>query len=147
VFLLAGLALYGLSANAATPEDAESSLAPGTSESTSAQLKPIDVIGTRIPTAAAESMFDLRIYDRQRIDDSGQTTVTDFLATLPEVSLNSVESTNLATTVRLRGAVRGSPLVLINGRRSLAERAYTRLTDVCQPVVMIHVGRQTNIER
>src|SRR4029077_3600004 len=72
----------------------------------------------RLPEAAGQSAQDIHTYDRERIDRSGQTTVSAFLATLPEVSLNSVESSNLSTTVRLRGAVQGSPLILINGRRT-----------------------------
>ena len=37
---------------------------------------------------------------------------------MPEVSLNSLESTFVSTTVRLRGAREGSTLILINGRRT-----------------------------
>ena len=76
----------------------------------------IIVTGTRLRRAAIGQ--DVHVYERQRIEESGQSTVTDFLNTLPEVSLNSVESTYLGTTARLRGAIPGSALVLINGRRS-----------------------------
>ena len=65
------------------------------------QLTQIDVIGTRISSAAVESMLDLHIYDRERIDRSGKTTDTDFLAMFPKVSLNSLTSTFPATTGRL----------------------------------------------
>ena len=119
LFVLAGLALCGVSANAATSDDAESPVAPPLASGPEpVQLKEVNVIGTRIPTTAAESVFDLHIYDRPRIEVSGQTTVTDFLDTLPEVSLLSVESSNISTTVRLRGAAQGTALILINGRRS-----------------------------
>jgi iron complex outermembrane receptor protein len=76
----------------------------------------VTVTGTRLGTAATGQ--DVHVYDTPRIEQSGQSTVTDFLDTLPEVSLNSVESSQLATTVRLRGAILGSTLVLINGRRT-----------------------------
>jgi len=105
----------------ATPPDAtESPRTPRISESRPVPLQEVAVTGSRLTPAEAQSSQDVRIYDRPRIERSGQSTVTDFLNTLPEVSLNSMESTNLATTVRLRGAVRGSVLVLINGRRSQA---------------------------
>jgi iron complex outermembrane recepter protein len=76
------------------------------------------ITGTRLSTAPAAQ--DVRIYDRPRIEQSGRSTVTDFLVTLPEVSLNSSESTNGATTARLRGALAGSALILIDGRRTQA---------------------------
>ncbi|HTP74598.1 MAG TPA: TonB-dependent receptor plug domain-containing protein, partial [Burkholderiaceae bacterium] len=103
---MAGIALCFFDANAADEDS-------GTTK-----LDKVTVTGTRLPAAAAQAAQDVRVYDRERIERSGQATVPDFLATLPEVSLNSVESTYLATTVRLRGAVPGSALVLINGRRT-----------------------------
>jgi len=83
-------------------------------------LEPVMVTGTRLTSAEAQSAQEVRVYDRERIERSGQTTVADFLATVPEVSLNSVESTFGATSVRLRGAREGSALVLINGQRTQA---------------------------
>ena len=76
------------------------------------------VTGTRLPSAAKQSSQDVRIYDQERIEQSGQASVADFLATLPEVSLVSPENATQANTVRLRGAIFGSPLVLVNGRRT-----------------------------
>src|SRR5882672_304688 len=81
------------------------------------RIETLVVTGTRLREQSAQ---EVRIYDRSRIEHSGQTTVADFLATVPEVSLNSLESTYGATTVRLRGATEGSTLVLINGRRTQA---------------------------
>src|SRR6266446_398472 len=110
---LAGLALVGAPLRAADVDnDAQTKRTP------TGQLEKIVVVGSRLPEAAGQSAQDIHIYDRARIEVSGQATVTDFLATLPEVSLNSAESTNGATTLRLRGAPRGSVLVLINGRRT-----------------------------
>jgi iron complex outermembrane receptor protein len=102
-----GLALCGMHVHAADP-----------SESRPVQLQEVVVTGSRLPPAAEQSAQDVRIYERERIEKSGQSTVTDFLQTLPEVSLASPENTTGATTVRLRGAIFGSPLVLINGRRT-----------------------------
>ena len=97
--------------NPAAQEDQSSE-----SSKTSDQLETVVVTGSRLPKGGTGQ--DVHVYEQQRIEESGQSTVTDFLDTLPEVSLNSVESTYLATTVRLRGAVLGSALVLINGRRT-----------------------------
>jgi iron complex outermembrane receptor protein len=82
------------------------------------ELERVVVTGTRLPTGKGAGAQQVNEYTRERIEKSGQATLSDFLATLPEVSLNSVESSNLSTTVRLRGAVQGSPLILINGRRT-----------------------------
>src|SRR5258706_11365654 len=105
---------------AAAAADADSPAATILAESATAssnQPEQITITGTRLRAAQTQTAQDVHIYELPRIEQSGQSTVTDFLATLPEVSLNSVESTNLGTTVRVRGAIRGSVLVLINGRR------------------------------
>src|SRR5215475_5557562 len=78
----------------------------------------VTVTGSRLPAAVSQGAQDVHIYELPRIEQSGQSTVTDFLNSLPEVSLNSVPSTFIGTTVRLRGAPAGSALVLINGRRT-----------------------------
>ncbi|HET7085423.1 MAG TPA: TonB-dependent receptor [Rhizomicrobium sp.] len=78
-------------------------------------IEHVTVTGTRLTERGAQ---DVRIYDQTSIQNSGQSTVADFLATVPEVSLNSPDNTLLATTVRLRGAPFGSTLVLINGQRT-----------------------------
>ena len=83
-------------------------------------VETIVVTGTRLGLAVEHSFQEVRTYDRARIDASGQTTVADFLATVPEVSINSLESTYGATSVRLRGAREGSTLILVNGRRTQA---------------------------
>src|SRR6266446_2304004 len=92
--------------------------AEGGGESKLDQPDYVLVTGSRLPRAAEETSQDVRIYDQPRIEKSGQSTVSDFLATVPEVSLVSPENATGATTVRLRGAIFGSPLVLINGRRT-----------------------------
>src|SRR6266446_2341852 len=92
--------------------------AEGGGESKLDQPDYVLVTGSRLPRAAEETSQDVRVYDQPRIEKSGQSTVSDFLATVPEVSLVSPENATGATTVRLRGAIFGSPLVLINGRRT-----------------------------
>jgi iron complex outermembrane recepter protein len=93
----------------------EANLAP--SSAATATLQKVEVAGSRLSRAGAEGAQDVKIYNRERIDQSGQSTVSDFLNTLPEVSLSSVEATYLATSVKLRGLPEGSTLILINGRR------------------------------
>jgi iron complex outermembrane recepter protein len=93
-------------------------------ETAAQSLERVTVTGTRLQQRAAEqSAREVRVYDRPRIQRSGQTTVADFLATVPEVSINSNESTFGATTARLRGTREGSTLILINGRRTQAVTA------------------------
>ena len=97
-------------------------------ETAAQSLERVIVTGTRLQQRAAEqSAQDIRVYDRPRIQRSGQSTVADFLATVPEVSINSNESTWGATTARLRGAREGSTLILINGRRTQAVTADSAL--------------------
>src|SRR5688572_27984677 len=88
-------------------------------ETAAQSLERVIVTGTRLRQRAAEqSAQEVLVYDRPRIQRSGQTTVAEFLATVPEVSINSNESTFGATTARLRGTREGSTLILINGRRT-----------------------------
>ena len=85
------------------------------------QLEEVIVTGSRIPQAANGSAQEIKVYTREQIDRSGQTTVFDFLNTLPEVSVSNTNSSlqNFAgaTTVQLRGLPVGTTLVLINGHR------------------------------
>ena len=82
-----------------------------------ATAQPVDetpetivVTGTRLGRTAEQAFQQVRAYERARIEASGQSTLADFLATVPEVSINSLESTYGATSVRLRGAREGSTI-------------------------------------
>jgi iron complex outermembrane receptor protein len=84
-------------------------------------LEEIVVTGTRLRLKATEGAQDVKTYSREQIDESGQTSIADFLNTLSDVSVASTES-NLttfggATTVQLHGLPAGSTLMLLNGRR------------------------------
>jgi iron complex outermembrane receptor protein len=85
------------------------------------KLEGVVVTGSRIPRTAKEGSQEVRTYTKEQIDNSGQTTIADFLSTLPEVSTVSIDSPvgNFAdqTTVRLHGLPTGTTLVLLNGRR------------------------------
>jgi iron complex outermembrane receptor protein len=105
---------------------AESQDSQATSEDSAgrkaAASEEVVVTGSRIRrTNAQESAQDVKVYGRQQIEQSGQSTVSDFLNTLPDVSV-SVGEQGLATqsggtTVQLHGLPTGTTLVLINGRR------------------------------
>ena len=121
VFAFAALSLGAIGANAATgdaPDTTEPSDTQRKSGPETEKLKEMVVVGSRLPTAETETAQDVHIYQLERIEQSGQSTVADFLATLPEVSLASPENTTGYQTVRLRGAIFGAVLVLINGHRT-----------------------------
>ena len=86
-----------------------------------AELKGVEVTGSRLPRTAKEGPQDIKVYSKTEINQSGQTSVSDFLNTLPDVSVNSGEqgyrTLGGATTVQLHGLPIGTTLVLINGRR------------------------------
>ena len=80
------------------------------------------VVGSRIPQSAKDSAVPVNVYSKQKIDESGATSIADFLNTLPQVSVqNTTTGDNQqfagATTVQLRGLPAGTTLVLLNGRR------------------------------
>jgi iron complex outermembrane receptor protein len=121
VFVFAGLTLGATNASAAdaaSTDTAVSSEPNKKSEPPSLKFKET-VVGSRLAPAEAETAQDVHIYRLERIEQSGQSTVADFLATLPEVSLNSPENTTGFQTVRLRGAIFGAVLVLVNGHRTI----------------------------
>jgi iron complex outermembrane recepter protein len=85
------------------------------------ELEEVIVTGSRLKQASAEGAQDVKVYSRENIEQSGQTTVADFLNTLPDVSQATTESPFQAalgtTTVQLHGLPYGTTLVLLNGRR------------------------------
>jgi iron complex outermembrane receptor protein len=93
-------------------------------------LEEVVVTGSRIPLATQDRAQDVKIFTRADIDRSGQTTLTDFLNTIPAVSVASTE--NLfqnpvgGTSVTLHGLPVGTTLVLINGRRVQSSPAQAR---------------------
>ena len=98
----------------------------------SAGLEEIVVTGSRIPIAAKDvPTQDVQIYTREQIDQSGHTTISEFLNTLPDVSIsiteNGFQTLQGTTTVQLHGLPIGTTLLLVNGRRvgnSGAAQAY-----------------------
>ena len=66
------------------------------------RLKEVVVVGTRLATAAGQTSQDIHIYDHERVEQSGQSTVAEFLGTLPEVSLLSPENATLSRQLAKR---------------------------------------------
>lgn len=112
----------------ATPGKTSKDASVGNQDETASQkklvaLEEVVVTGSRIPLTAKEASQEVKIYSREQIEQSGQTTVSDFLNTLPDVSVSINEanggfvSQTGSTTVQLHGLPIGTTLVLINGRR------------------------------
>lgn len=84
-------------------------------------LAEVVVTGSRLPQAAGGGAQEVQTYTRQQIDQSGQGTVSDFLNTLPAVSVAVTESPargfGTGTTIQLHGLPVGSTLVLVDGHR------------------------------
>jgi iron complex outermembrane receptor protein len=85
------------------------------------QLQEVIVTGSRIPTIAGNQVQPVLSYTRDDIENSGQTTIGDFLNTLPDVSnfTNSALELNLPgmQTVQLHGLPVGTTVTLLDGRR------------------------------
>jgi iron complex outermembrane receptor protein len=88
-------------------------------KSKSVPLEEVIVTGTRIPIAAKDASQQVKVYTSEQIAASGQTSVAEFLNTLPQVSTVMDQSNFQAegTSVRLHGLPLGTTLVLIDGRR------------------------------
>jgi iron complex outermembrane receptor protein len=104
-------------ATAAPASESPPSSEQGTSRSE--RLEAVVVTGTRLKES--EGALEVQVYTQEAIRRSGQTTVADFLNTLPAVSLTvdpgSLQTGNTVTGVRLHGLPFGTTLVLIDGRR------------------------------
>jgi iron complex outermembrane receptor protein len=85
------------------------------------QAEEVVVTGTRLELRKSEGPQEVKVYSREQIDQSGQASVSDFLNTLPDVSVSLTEgafqSRGGETSVQLHGLPVGTTLVLINGRR------------------------------
>ena len=86
------------------------------------QLEEVVVTGSRIPLVAGQKQVQpVRSYTREDIARSGQTTMGEFLNTLPDVSNFADGSLRLGfagmQTVQLHGLPVGTTLTLLDGRR------------------------------
>ena len=86
-------------------------------------LEQVIITGSRIFRRSSAAIQQVDVYNHERIERSGATTVAGFLNTLPQASLAATEATAGqsfagSTTIRLHGLPNGTTLVLINGRRT-----------------------------
>lgn len=106
--------------NGTSTEADKSGNGPGVRAEDRTNLDEIVVTGSRLASNAKEGGQDVLKFTRQQIDNSGQTSVSDFLNTLTDVSVATTgggEQTFAgAGTARLHGLPVGTTLVLINGR-------------------------------
>jgi iron complex outermembrane recepter protein len=109
-------------ADSGTPDEPPAAqTSPPAAKPKSAPLEEVLVTGTRLTISPAEATQEIQFYPADAIERSGQSNVSDFLNTLPIVSLTvdqgSLQTANAATGVRLHGLPLGTTLVLIDGRR------------------------------
>jgi outer membrane receptor protein involved in Fe transport len=109
------------------PKQSNSQTATPAGLQADAALETVHVTGTNLRGAAPVGA-NVLAFDRQAIDQSAAPTISDFLATLPQVfgggptqdtHLGTEAQTNsgLGTGVNLRGLGAGATLVLMNSRR------------------------------
>ena len=96
----------------------------GQSDDQSREALKVDVTGSNIPRADAESLLPVQVFTRARIQASGAGTVAEFLARVPANVLGANDALSIGDPVHpglasanLRGIGAGSTLVLVNGRR------------------------------
>ncbi|MEJ0037783.1 MAG: TonB-dependent receptor [Gammaproteobacteria bacterium] len=88
-----------------------------------AAIEEVTVTGSRLLTKSTNGPQDVKTFTREHIERSGQTSVADFLNTLPAVGQSVTENASQnqtfggATTVQIHGLPMGTTLILINGRR------------------------------
>ena len=103
------------------PDEPASSASKRLPAGAPAQLNEVTVTGSRLFTGKAEGPQRVEVYTRQQIEQTGRTSINDFLNTVPDVSTSFTEgaaqSGSGQTTVKLHGLPAGTTLVLINGRR------------------------------
>jgi outer membrane receptor for ferrienterochelin and colicin len=92
---------------------------------TYAQVQTLEVTGSRIRTASAESSSPVTVMTAEDIAASGVTNLQDLLLQMPEMGTPSISRTNSnfstssagVSTIDLRNLGASRTLVLINGRR------------------------------
>lgn len=138
--LLAGVALSAAPAWAQTEAPAASAEAEAEAEAPAADIV---VTGSRIQRPDYQAPNPIVSFDAAKIQDSGNTNVTEFLRRIPALT-NSLDSTRTAGNAQADGAIgqaglnlldlRGlgtnRTLVLVNGRRHVASQFDTAAVDI-----------------
>lgn len=121
-------------------EEAASRIGPNENKdsATAEALSEVLVTGSRLRSSINDIAPLVRTYGSDQIARSGQTNISDFLNTLPSVSISITPGGTAgqtfagAASVSLRGLPIGTTLVLINGRRveSSGSQAYQDFFDL-----------------
>lgn len=90
-----------------------------------ARLEEIVVTGSRLKSTSIDGPVPVTVFDRQKLDQLGATTLSQALSYLPEQPYLQPQSatTSGAQSAEIRGLGMGSTLVLINGRRVVPSAA------------------------
>ena len=105
-------------------------------QDTQAQVEEIVVTGSRIQRATdANSATPISVFDAAQLEQSGQTTLEDFLQDVPSMTggqLGSSVNNGSAglATVSLRGLGSARTLILMNGRRLSSAAGATGVVDL-----------------
>ena len=113
-------------------------------QATSTTLERVEITGSNIRRADAETASPVQVITKQEIDQSGKGTVAEYLQTLTSDAQGSVPFTYgrgfsgaTSSGISLRGLGANATLVLINGRRVTsavladdAQRSYTDLNQI-----------------
>lgn len=112
---------------AQTQPAATATLTPQNSEDASSGEQEIVVTGSRLPSTALTSSAPVTVLDRSQIDVTGTASVGELLQELPVASPAASDAAGRgnagAANVALRGLSAINTLVLVNGRRMLANTA------------------------
>ncbi|KAF1717034.1 hypothetical protein CSC74_09240 [Pseudoxanthomonas yeongjuensis] len=110
-------------ADAVAEPDAAGADRPARAQQAATDFDAVQVTGSRLSRTEVEGPQPLLVFKREQIERSGQSSVVDFLRTLPEASGSGINVESSfggnphAQTVQLRGLPTGRTLVLLNGRR------------------------------
>ncbi len=77
----------------------------------------IVVTATRQPMRVSETLADVTVIDRETIEQSGQSTLTELLARQPGLQMSTNGGPGATTAIFMRGAEARHTLVLIDGMR------------------------------
>ncbi len=113
-----------------------------------AKIQRVEVTGTSIKRAEAETASPIQIISRADIDKAGKTTVAEYLQTLTSDGAGSLPTSfgngfaAGSTAISLRGLGATSTLVLLNGRRMAqfgraddGQKAFTDISTIPMEVV------------
>ncbi|MEW6165844.1 MAG: TonB-dependent receptor [Pseudomonadota bacterium] len=96
-----------------------------------ADLAPVVVTATRVPTRSDRLLADVGVLDREEIEHAGQSTLEQLLARQPGIEHAANGGPGASSSIYLRGTESGHALVLIDGQRvgsaTLGSLAWSRI--------------------